>query len=152
MPCQTISRCWAALALVLIVFLTGCRAATGATPANGLVNVVQAAGLDQTTQLEIMQIAPTGQASAGRVLTEAASIQPFIAALNQELPLRPRSRCLGQYRLRFHLTNGQIQEFEYYCQGDASFLRGDQAFWAGQEIESPAEFDRLVKRWLDMPT
>ncbi|MFN8474914.1 MAG: hypothetical protein U0822_22190 [Anaerolineae bacterium] len=149
---QTGFRHWVALAIVLTAFLAGCQADTGAGQAHGSVNVVQAAGLDQTTQLEIIQTTPVGQAGAARVLTDTASIQPFIAALNQELPLRPRSRCLGQYRLRFHLSNGQVQEFEYFCQGGASFLRGDQAFWVGQEVGPPPEFDRLVQRWSGTPT
>ena len=64
---------------------------------------------------------------------------------DKPLPLVPRARCLGQYRLRFHLADGKVQAFECFRQGGRSFLRGDQPFWRRMAMVPPAEFDQAVQ-------
>ena len=131
-----------AAALLALIVGVACSAAG--------VNVVKETYLDQTTALEIAERRDE-QAGAFQpliTLADEVSIRQVVSLLDKRLPLGPRARCLGRYRLRFQLEPGQVIEFEYYCQEGPSFLRGGQAFWQGQQIEPPAEFDELVQRLL----
>ena len=139
--------CRWALGLVVasgLVVLTGCGGGQGG------LNVARVAKLSGAVRLEILErdeSSLTSYASRGDVADQAA-IQRAVALLDKPLPLGPRARCLGQYLLRFHLADGKVQEFEYFCQGGASFLRGDQSFWQGMEIEPPAGFDQAIRALL----
>ena len=109
------------------VLLAGCGAGQGG------LNVARVAKLSGAVRLEILErdeSSLTSYASRGDV-AEQAAIQKAAALLDKPLPLGPRARCLGQYQLRFHLADGKVQEFEYFCQDGTSFLRGDQSFWQG---------------------
>ena len=123
------------------VLLAGCGAGQGG------LNVAREAKLSGAVRLEIRErdeSSLTSYATRGDV-AEQAAIQKAAALLDKPLPLGPLAQCLGQYQLRFHLADGKVQEFEYFCQDGTSFLRGDQPFWQGMEIEPPAEFDRAVR-------
>jgi len=117
---------------------------------SGQINVVQSTDLAQTTQIEIAEMVTEPQTDYKHrlTITDTSSIHEVVMALDRDLPLGPRARCQGQFRLRFHLATNQVQEFEYYCEGGVSFLRGGQAFWQGQQVEPPAEFDQLIQRLL----
>ena len=58
------------------------------------------------------------------------------AALDADLPLGPLVDCLARYRLSFVLATGEVQVLDYYCEGGTSFLRGEQAFWSGQQVQA----------------
>jgi hypothetical protein len=125
---------WLARVLCAIV-LVACAARSSQ------VNVVRSAGLAETTSLEIAELVtePNTDYVDRLTVTDADTLLELVGTLDKDLPLGPRARCLGQYRLRFHLQSGQVEEFEYFCQ-EAPFLRGSQAFWAEKQVEPPAEF------------
>ena len=133
-----------AAALLALIVSVGCGAGSSA------VNVAEETDLDQATVIEIAERAGEEASTFHPLVTVAdeESIQQVVALLDNRLPLGPRARCLGRYRLRFQLEAGQAVEFEYYCQEGASFLRGDQVFWKGQQIEPPVELDQLIQHLL----
>ena len=127
-----------------LVVLTGCGGGQGG------LNVAREAKLSGAVRLEIRErdeSSLTSYATRGDV-AEQAAIQKAATLLDRPLPLGPRARCLGQYQLRFHFADGKVQEFEYFCQDGTSFLRGDQAFWQGMQIEPTAEFDQAIRSLL----
>jgi len=126
------------------VLLAGCGAGPGG------LNVARVAKLSGAVRLEIRErdeSSLTSYATRGDV-AEQAAIQKAATLLDRPLPLGPRARCLGQYQLRFHFADGKVQEFEYFCQDGTSFLRGDQPFWQGKQIEPSAEFDQAIRSLL----
>jgi len=127
-----------ALATMAALLVVGCGARS--------VNVVRAAGLSNTVEIEITEVAESGYLHQVTI-TDSQIIDRIVAALNQDLELGPGSLCMARYKLRFHLTEGAVQEFEYSCGngGWAFFLRGDQDFWHEQEPQPPARFDELIQ-------
>ena len=126
------------------VLLAGCGAGQGG------LNVARVAKLSGAVRLEIRErdeSSLTSYATRGDV-AEQEAIQKAATLLDRPLPLGPRARCLGQYQLRFHFADGKVQEFEYFCQDGTSFLRGDQSFWQGKQIEPSAEFDQAIRSLL----
>ena len=126
------------------LLLAGCGAGQGG------LNVAREAKLSGAVRLEIRErdeSSLTSYATRGDV-AEQAAIQKAATLLDRPLPLGPRARCLGQYQLRFHFADGKVQEFEYFCQDGTSFLRGDQSFWQGKQIEPSAEFDQAIRSLL----
>lgn len=137
-------RRWAMLLMIAgcVAMLTGCQA--------GGVNVVREASLSRATQLEILEQSgnpPTGYVSR-RTISDQTAVQRVVIMLDRRLSFGPRARCLGQYLLRFRTADGQVQEFEYFCLGGTSFLRGEQPFWQGKQVVPPAEFGALIQSLL----
>jgi hypothetical protein len=117
-------------------------------PGPSWINVVRETGLATTTRIEILK--STSDAPTDFVLmtaiSDSATIQELVKDLNRRSMLGPPAACLPQYRLRFRLADGQVEEFDYYCEDGTSFLRGSQLFWHMQEIQPPTEFDLLMAR------
>jgi len=134
-------------AAIMLLALGSLLAAAGCQGTAGQVNVVRAANLTQATQLTIAEQVSPGQTNYAPRLTVAdePTIRQLVSLLDRGLSLGPIARCLWQFRLRFSLATGGAQEFEYFCEGGASFLRGDQAFWQGQQVTPPAQFDDLLR-------
>ena len=136
---------WMALALLLATsatLLTACQAGLGG------INVVREAGLASTVAVEISEQAnkPGMDRLRQGTITDPAMIGQMVKALDQRLRLGPLAQCVPDYRLRFRLADGRAEEFDYFCEGGVSFLRGSQPFWKQQEIRPPAEFDELMRR------
>lgn len=146
------------LGLVWVVAVAACTtptatpaaAPTSAAPAEGptaaaTVNVVEAAGLRAAIALEILEYLTPGQPPVARAqVTEAEQLAGLIAALDVEVALQPRARCLERYRLRFTLSDGTQPEFGYVCADGGAWLRGAQAFWQFRDIAAPEAFRQLV--------
>lgn len=126
---------------------------TTCSPALGSVNVVREAGLASTVAVEIKEQAnkPGMARPRERTITDPATIEQLVNVLDQRLPLGPLAQCLPDYRLRFRLVDGRAEEFDYFCSGGASFLRGSQPFWKQREIRPPPEFDELMRRVVTEP-
>jgi len=140
-------RRWLALALL---FATGAALLGACQTGFGGINVVREAGLAATTAIEIREQAskPGMDQLRQGAITEPATIEQMVKALDRRLPLGPLTECLAQYRLRFLLPDGRAEEFDYFCEGGASFLRGSQPFWKVQQIQPPAGFDEVMRRAL----
>jgi hypothetical protein len=133
------------LALLLaagLALLAACQTGLGG------INVVREAGLASTTAVEISELAnkPDMDRLRQGVITDPATIEQMVKALDRRLPLGPLAQCPPTYRLRFRLADGRVEELDYFCQGGASFLRGSQPFWKQQEIRPPTEFDELMQQ------
>ena len=129
------------LLVSIVVMLGACQAGPGG------LNVARVANLAATTAIEISEQAnkPGMEPPRQSAITDPATIQQLVKALDRRLPLGPLAQCLPGYRLRFRLADGRAEDFDYFCEGGASFLRGSQPFWKQQEIRPPAEFDELMR-------
>jgi putative hemolysin len=112
------------------------------------INVVALAGLATTIQIEILELDASSGAYVHRaVVGQPPSVAQAVGALDVNLEPIPRARRPAQYVLRFVLRDGSAQELGYTAE-QASFLRGDQDFWQGQDVEPPTQFDALIQEWL----
>jgi hypothetical protein len=117
------------------------------------VNVVEEAGLDGATRLEILELdlasdSPTqGEYVERLIIEDPQLLDQLIAALDTDLQVTPKVACIPENILRFHLAGGGLQEFSYSCSG-VSFLRGEQEFWQGRDYRPPAQFDALLQAQL----
>jgi hypothetical protein len=133
-----------ALALALMLLLAaGCAAVTG-----GRINPVEQAGLDDTIKIEILEFARWATGSQPYVerltLTDAQVLEAMVEALDTDLEKGLKVECIPEYRLRFHLEDGTVQEFGYSC-GQVSFLRGKQDFWQQEDYRPPQSFHDLFQ-------
>ena len=156
------------IALSAVLCVTACQEATpfndAVTPIpiqvvpletpTDAVNLIDLADLDQTEQISVLRrLADTDSTSSAYedlfTLSDKEIIRGLLAALDEELELRPRVRRSALYKLVFHLRDGRQLEFDYVCEMcTPSFLRGSQAFWQGQDVVAPDAFNRLISDWL----
>lgn len=112
------------------------------------VNPVAAAGLEQAVAIEILELLESDAAieyQARWTIDQPDEVAELVSALDTELTLGPLARCIEQYRLRFRLADGSVEEFGYFCGDDGAFLRGTQEFWALQQATPPQRFQRLME-------
>ena len=135
------------LALALMLLLAGgCARAIA-----GRVNPVEQAGLEATTQIEVLEFAlwaPGNQPYVERLtLTDDQVVEQLVEALDTGLVKGLKVQCIPEYMLRFHMQDGTVQEFGYSC-GQTSFLRGKQEFWQQDDYRPPQAFDDLLQEQL----
>jgi putative hemolysin len=115
------------------------------------INLVELAGLRDTAEIEILEFAMADVSDYVHRLTiaEPGVIASIVAALDVELDLGPRVRCPASHLLRFQLADGSVEQFGYGCDAEAPvFLRGEQAFWNGQDAQPPEQFSALIQAQL----
>lgn len=136
--------------LILGLLLMGALASSGCVSSPRTVNVSERAGLAQASQLEIAElvIEPQAHYEHRLTVTDPSALRQLNAALDADLRLGPLVDCLAKYRLSFVLAGGEVQTLDYYCASGESFLTGAQAFWSGQLVKPPAEFDAAVSSLL----
>ena len=115
---------------------------------NLALNLVQAAGLEETVQIDILTHKTSSvdpdvsrhpiQPGMEVILTisDPETVQSLIEPLNVTLPLTPPIRCPARYILRFHLKSGETRDFQLGICG----LRGDSEYFKGMAIRPPQEF------------
>jgi heat shock protein HslJ len=117
------------------------------------VNLMRAAGLEQTSSLEVLELdlnsdSPTSGEYVERVvISDPQILDQVLAALDTDLQATPIVACIPEYTLRFRSAEGGIQEFSYSC-GGASFVRGGQEFLRGKDFSPPEQFDALLRAQL----
>jgi len=128
---------------LLLIWATGIG---GCVSSRRTINVSKQAGLAQVSRLEIAELVlePNTHYEHRLTVTDSSVLGRLAAALDADLPLGPLAECLAQYRLSFALATGEVQVLDYYCKDGTSFLRGAQAFWSGQQVQPPAEFDAAM--------
>jgi hypothetical protein len=113
------------------------------------VNPVEEADLSGTSQIEILELdldsnsATHGEYVVRMTVDGPELVDQMVAALDRDLAVAPKLACIPEYALRFQKEDGSVEEFGYSC-GGASFLRGEQAFWQGQDFFPAEAFDALV--------
>jgi putative hemolysin len=123
---------------------------TVAPTAEMWINPAQQAGLENTVEIEILELnmdASTGYISR-LTISDPDTIAQIVATLDADLRLGSRLRCPEWYRLRF-LADGSVEEFGIGCSADnPTFVRGGQDFWQGYDAELPPQFNRLIQAQL----
>ena len=118
---------------------------TNSPAGRATINVAQLAGLREAVRIEILEmVVKSSGPNRQFTITDPQTIQRIVASLDTDLPLQPRVQCPLTYKVIFHLPGGQVEELGYLCNGDARILRGGQDFWQAQDVEPPAEFQKLI--------
>ena len=115
----------------------------------GTINVVQAAGLEDTESIELVSLPEPGSEGKPELvgsIDDQTEVHAMMQSLDRDLPLEPGVLCVEHYKLRFVQPDGSAVEMGYRCDPETVFLRGDQAFWNGQQIHPPPEFREQVQR------
>ena len=133
---------------LLLILTTGVG---GCVPLRRTVNVSEQAGLAKVSRLDIAELVLEPQAHYEQRLTvtDPSVLSRLTMALDTDLPLVPLLDCPAEYRLSFVLAAGEVHEFGYYCEEWPSYLNGNQAFWSGQQVQPPAEFDAAMSELLE---
>ncbi len=117
------------------------------------VNLVEEMGLSGIMKVKVVEFdlasdsATRGQYIDRLTLTEPQLLNEIVTALDTDLRVAPKVACIPEYQLHFHLADGTVQELEYSC-GGATFLRGKQDFWQGEDFFPPEQFDALIQAQL----
>ena len=111
--------------------------------AGDTVNVVMAAGLDDTTAIAISRIDPaSGAYQRISDVTDPEEIARFTSILDMQVRIVPATDCRPIFELTFDMP-GRSETFQYICEGINSLLRGGQSFWGGGDGEIPLEFGKV---------
>ena len=115
------------------------------------INVVELAGLRDTTEIEILEFAMadvTGFAHRATI-TDPGVIATIVSALDVDIQLGPRARCPTTYVVRFKLADGSAVDLGYGCGTEAlSILRGEQDLWQTMDGQAPDRFSVLIEEQL----
>ena len=117
------------------------------------VNLAKEMGLSVITKVEVVEFdlasdsATRGQYIDRLTITEPQVLNEIVTALDTDLRVAPKVACIPEYQLLFHLADGTVQELEYSC-GGATFLRGKQDLWQGEDFFPPEQFDALIQAQL----
>jgi len=114
------------------------------------VNVVKAAGLDETVSLDIMELnLEPADEPYGHILTinNEGSLEAIIETLNVDIRPGLRLACIPLYQLKFHLADGSTWLLEYSCGEDqGNFMRGGQPLIEGKDYVPPVAFNDLMRQ------
>jgi hypothetical protein len=122
------------------------------SPASKGINIIQLAGLERTTKIEIFELAT----EAGQdpyilklTITDTTTIDRIVDALDTGMEITPKVFCIPFYEMVFHLDDGSHQKFGYTCEtAGTSFLRGDQTFLENEDYATPEAFDQIIQELL----
>jgi putative hemolysin len=115
------------------------------------INVVELAGLRDTTEIQILEFAMADVSGLAQraTISDAGVIARLVAALDVDIPLDPRARCPTTYVVRFVLSDGSVVDLGYGCGAEAiQILRGEQGFWQGLDGRAPDGFSVLIQEQL----
>ncbi len=152
--------------VVLVLLLSACNAATptpepAATHLEGTataelaesVNVTEALNLGGTVAIDVLQSVAAEVEGGGQEMdyapvariAEPEVIASVVEALDAEVAVGERSRCMSRYLLVFHQEDGTRQTMGYACFQDGTpFLRGRFQEDVGQDTVPPQAFVELL--------
>jgi hypothetical protein len=146
--------------MLCLVIIPACKAETSSNESADQIdvptsiNLVAAADLGQTTQIDLIRREDQNETSTSRlellfVFTDEDTIHSLVSSLDTDLDLSLRAGCPSHYLLVFHLADGRWYEFDYACElASPSYLRGGQEFWHGLDIIVPDSFNRLISGYI----
>jgi hypothetical protein len=113
------------------------------------VNPVEQANLRDTVRIEVLEFDTDGSDGVfpyAQILdiTERKLINQLLDSMDTHFKATLKVACIPEYELHFHLQDGTIHGFGYSCHG-ASFIRGDQDFWRGEDYALPDQFKTLLQ-------
>jgi len=143
--------------VVALVLVLGILSTNACAPTQGKrINPVERAGLRETVKIEVMQMQWDTWRVEGEspyahrlTITDTQVLDQLLDAMDTSFQsLAPiKIECIPEYELHFYLQDGTVQEFGYSCDG-ATFIRGEQNFWEGEDFEPPQPFDALIEAQL----
>jgi putative hemolysin len=84
-------------------------------------------------------------------IRDPATVAEIVASLNAELPLGPRARCIANVVLVFYRADGSTYNMGCGCElENATFLRGDEPYWQGQDAIAPPGFHELIQSAVEL--
>jgi hypothetical protein len=116
------------------------------------INPVEQASLRDTVKIEVMAFDPDRAEGTSPyvqllTITDTQILDQLLDALDADLQVTLKVQCIPEYELHFHLQDGTVQEFGYSCHG-ATFIRGEQGFWEGEDYDPPERFETLLQEQL----
>lgn len=107
------------------------------------VNLVESADLEGTRRFSISSIQPDGSTQEVESTVDRGRIEQLLRALGKPTWLDSPKECRTRFLLEFHKPESKAV-FSYSCQGAGSIIRGDQAFFGGQDGIVPGHFRAVV--------
>lgn len=115
------------------------------------VNPVEQVGLRDTFKIDVMELNTENVESEPYIhrmtITDPQILDQLLNTLDTNLRVTLKLACIPEYELHFHIRDGSMQTFGYSCHG-ASFIRGQQDFWRGEDYAPPEQFDVLIEEQL----
>jgi hypothetical protein len=116
------------------------------------INPVEQASLRDTVKIEVMEFDPDRAEGTSPyvqllTITDTQILDQLLDVLDTNIEVTLKVECIPEYELHFHLQDDTVQEFGYSCHG-ATFIRGAQGFWEGEDYYPLARFDRLLQEQL----
>lgn len=126
--------------------VVSCAEATSLSSTPSL-NLVEVANLTDITSIVVLSL-PAGSNPVEFVrVDDPPRIAITLDALAGETHLTDRSDCITLFRIDFVSDSGTVS-FLYACPGAGETIRGDQAFWDGQDGIAPAQFQEIINEAL----
>lgn len=107
------------------------------------VNIVELAGLRTATKIEMSRLTATGEYDLKATITVASEITSIVDTIDLLMLPGPAEDCQPSFQLVFFTPSGD-QTIQTICRGNVQLIRGDQAFWAGQDALAPTEFGSVI--------
>ncbi len=111
--------------------------------AEDAINIYGLAELSATTKIEFRRRVSTGEFELKSTVTDPDKIKAVADTLDLFISTGPAARCTEVFRVIFFTPSGE-QTIGTICGGNSRLIRGDQAFWAGQDGEAPSEFGTII--------
>jgi hypothetical protein len=138
---------------VSLILVLGTVIMSACAPIQGeRINPVEQASLRGTVKIEVMEFDPDRAEGTFPyvqllTITNTQILDQLLDALDANLQTTLKVECIPEYELHFYLRDGTVQEFGYSCYG-ATFIRGQQGFWEGEDYAPPERFDALLQEQL----
>ena len=122
--------------------VTSC--ATALTQSSTLsLNLVEAANLTNIISIVVLALPPGRDPVEFVTVDDASVIKSTLDALAGDTHLAERSDCTTLFRIDFVSDSGSVS-LMYACSGAGQTIRGDQAFWNGQDGIAPGPFQKII--------
>jgi hypothetical protein len=126
--------------------IISCAAAVSlsSTPSLNLVEVAKLTGI---TSIVVLALPPGSDPVEFVRVDDASRIAIALDALSSDTHLADKSDCTALFQLDFVSDAGTVS-FLYACSGAGETIRGEQAFWNGQDGIAPGPFQKLINEAL----
>ncbi len=111
------------------------------------LNLVEAATLTDITSIVVLALPPGSDPVEFVRVDDESRIAIALDALAGVTHLTEISDCTPLFQLDFVSDAGTVS-FLYACPGAGETIRGDQAFWNGQDGIAPGPFQKLINEAL----
>lgn len=107
------------------------------------LNLVEAANLNDITSIVVLALPADSTPVEFVKVDDASIIENALDALAGATHLAERSDCTTLFQIDFVSDSGTVS-LMYACSGAGETIRGDQAFWNGQDGIAPGPFQKII--------